>query len=494
MEAAATCAAGRLVGFGSSRTSSAIFGSTKGMLGSLRLGCTLRAPLAAAARTNSPGRPDALRRDEPHYARRPWERRTRMGHAFQEGGFAGPISKLRGVMALYGSRYRDRPLGIVHHLADPRTPNHVQSVTPNTNRVRFPAKSLPVFRMWESCRTTPTGRRQLFNFLETSNSEPSDWLAGSNPALLLAGELSIGLAWARRYRLPGKRKGGRGNSLRGKGETQGDHADGEVRNGFDFRWGHSHKTRHWSAGFLGEFPVFPPTFHSGAAPYSSRLTLVGSQNLDVKSLSNLSPSTPLCLKFLPADRRIAVDRAPAHYTRKSGFEFPLKTWMKCGEWRGRGGAVVRLLASHQGEPGSIPGGLAHGVSHVSIVPEDGAGRRVFLGDLPFLPPLYYDAAPFSPLLTLIGSQDLDVDSRPNLSILYFSPLAIHNNEKNVLWCGSNIKSQRQNWPEEAMGNAVTAFLSDSTEYSKSAELFIISQTTLELCIVKRKRRDYDGLP
>ncbi|KAJ8878874.1 hypothetical protein PR048_019473 [Dryococelus australis] len=42
---------------------------------------------------------------------------------------------------------------------------------------------------------------------------------------------------------------------------------------------------------------------------------------------------------------------------------------------GRGGVVVRLLASHLGETGSIPGGVAAGFSHVGIVPDDAAGRR-----------------------------------------------------------------------------------------------------------------------
>ncbi|KAJ8869101.1 hypothetical protein PR048_030665 [Dryococelus australis] len=38
--------------------------------------------------------------------------------------------------------------------------------------------------------------------------------------------------------------------------------------------------------------------------------------------------------------------------------------------RGRGGAVVRLLASHLDEPGSIPGGVALGSPRVVIVPDD----------------------------------------------------------------------------------------------------------------------------
>ncbi|KAJ8886792.1 hypothetical protein PR048_013004 [Dryococelus australis] len=44
---------------------------------------------------------------------------------------------------------------------------------------------------------------------------------------------------------------------------------------------------------------------------------------------------------------------------------------------GRGVVVVRTLASHQGEPGSTPGGAAPGFSIVAIVPGEAAGHRVF---------------------------------------------------------------------------------------------------------------------
>ncbi|KAJ8876619.1 hypothetical protein PR048_021064 [Dryococelus australis] len=46
---------------------------------------------------------------------------------------------------------------------------------------------------------------------------------------------------------------------------------------------------------------------------------------------------------------------------------------------GRGGRVFRLLASHQGKPGSIPGRVTPGFLQVGIVPNDTAGRRVFSG-------------------------------------------------------------------------------------------------------------------
>ncbi|KAJ8871294.1 hypothetical protein PR048_027602 [Dryococelus australis] len=43
----------------------------------------------------------------------------------------------------------------------------------------------------------------------------------------------------------------------------------------------------WSAGFLGDLP-FPPSLHSDAAPFSLHFTLIVSQNLVVKSHTNLS--------------------------------------------------------------------------------------------------------------------------------------------------------------------------------------------------------------
>ncbi|KAJ8893223.1 hypothetical protein PR048_005811 [Dryococelus australis] len=50
----------------------------------------------------------------------------------------------------------------------------------------------------------------------------------------------------------------------------------------DSQWANSARRCCWSVGFLGGLP-FPLPFHSGAAPYSPRFTLIGSQDLDVKS-------------------------------------------------------------------------------------------------------------------------------------------------------------------------------------------------------------------
>ncbi|KAJ8878408.1 hypothetical protein PR048_018986 [Dryococelus australis] len=48
-------------------------------------------------------------------------------------------------------------------------------------------------------------------------------------------------------------------------------------------------------------------------------------------------------------------------------------------WEGRDGVMVRLLASHQGEQGSIAPGLPRRFSRVEMMPDDAAGRRVFSG-------------------------------------------------------------------------------------------------------------------
>ncbi|KAJ8888589.1 hypothetical protein PR048_008081 [Dryococelus australis] len=79
----------------------------------------------------------------------------------------------------------------------------------------------------------------------------------------------------------------------------------------------------------------------------------------------------------------------------------------------RGDVVVRLLATHLGEPGSIPGGVAPGFSHVRIVRDDSAGQHVSSGIFCSLPPLYSGAAAYSPRFIPVGSQDLDVKSKPN---------------------------------------------------------------------------------
>ncbi|KAJ8888578.1 hypothetical protein PR048_008070 [Dryococelus australis] len=71
----------------------------------------------------------------------------------------------------------------------------------------------------------------------------------------------------------------------------------------------------------------------------------------------------------------------------------------------RGGVVVRRLAFHLGEPGSIPGFVTPGFSHVGSAPDDAAGRQVFSGASRF-PLFFHPGAAPSPRFTIIGSQDL----------------------------------------------------------------------------------------
>ncbi|KAJ8889197.1 hypothetical protein PR048_008694 [Dryococelus australis] len=91
----------------------------------------------------------------------------------------------------------------------------------------------------------------------------------------------------------------------------------------------------------------------------------------------------------------------------------------------------RLLASHQGEPGSIPGGVAPWI--FACVNRAGRCRwsAGFLCDLPFPPPLHSGIASFSHRFTLIASPDLDITSRPNLlthsePLVYAMPRAPYN--------------------------------------------------------------------
>ncbi|KAJ8880825.1 hypothetical protein PR048_017296 [Dryococelus australis] len=73
------------------------------------------------------------------------------------------------------------------------------------------------------------------------------------------------------------------------------------------------------------------------------------------------------------------------------LEYPEKITSRHEQRRGRGGIVVRLLASQVGDSGSIPGRCRWSAR--------------FLGDLPFPPPLHSGAAPYRARYTLIGSLD-----------------------------------------------------------------------------------------
>ncbi|KAJ8865728.1 hypothetical protein PR048_033249 [Dryococelus australis] len=194
------------------------------------------------------------------------------------------------------------------------------------------------------------------------------------------------------------------------------------RTGFNPRPGHSRifangnragRCRR-SAGFLRDLP-FPSPLHSGAAPCSSRFTLAGSQCPCFESRSSLLTHSPetchravLCTiwaalnkEVLSADgewssagiqgrgKRYPRGNPPTSgivrhdpHSRKSGSDpgrgmNPIRLGGRRVEafslpW-GRGGAVVRLLASHLGNPGSIPSGVTPAFSQINRTGEFSQG-------------------------------------------------------------------------------------------------------------------------
>ncbi|KAJ8867531.1 hypothetical protein PR048_031333 [Dryococelus australis] len=149
-------------------------------------------------------------------------------------------------------------------------------------------------------------------------------------------------------------------------------------------------------GLLGDLPFSAPPPRSGALSIFASITVIGSQDPAVESHPNLFTLS-----------------LTSHQDGVAG--------QQCIETRvwGCGGVVGRLIALHRDEPGTIPGPPS------GILACGNRARRRhwsagFLAELPFLPPLHSRAAPCSPRFTLIGSQDLDVKSRPNLFTYSFT--------------------------------------------------------------------------
>ncbi|KAJ8897243.1 hypothetical protein PR048_002589 [Dryococelus australis] len=228
-----------------------------------------------------------------------------------------------------------------------------------------------------------------------------------------------------------------------------------ILGGPDFRKWESCRTMSLVRGFRRGFPVFPTPSFRCRFIFTS-ITLIGSKGIDVKSRPNLfthpywdllplgSTSMPvtvahlgrcqhaaamlcgvctLCVEYVKSPLLLEVDlKSSVHRARVSIVETPVRPLtshttaadnMKHKQNRVRGGVVVRLLAFHEGEPGSIPG------CHLRIFAcGNRAGRchwsTGFLGVLPLHPPFHSNAAPYSPRFTLIDSQDLAVKSRLNL--------------------------------------------------------------------------------
>ncbi|KAJ8871251.1 hypothetical protein PR048_027557 [Dryococelus australis] len=80
----------------------------------------------------------------------------------------------------------------------------------------------------------------------------------------------------------------------------------------------------------------------------------------------------------------------------------------------KGGWAVRLLTSRRGEPGSVPGRVAPGVSQAGTVTDDTAGWRVFSGSSRFPPLAFRCCSILTAHFTLTRSQELVVKSHLNL--------------------------------------------------------------------------------
>ncbi|KAJ8867381.1 hypothetical protein PR048_031182 [Dryococelus australis] len=128
------------------------------------------------------------------------------------------------------------------------------------------------------------------------------------------------------------------------------------------------------------------------------------------SVSSLALKIPICAPKVGEGVKCVSELGTIHLQGKES--------MQGGMHRGREGWVamatlgtlttslaVSLIASYQGESGSIPGRVTPGFPHVGIVPDYATGPRVSSGIS--RPSLHSCAATYSPCFILIGSQDLD---------------------------------------------------------------------------------------
>ncbi|KAJ8879380.1 hypothetical protein PR048_019988 [Dryococelus australis] len=137
----------------------------------------------------------------------------------------------------------------------------------------------------------------------------------------------------------------------------------------------------WSAGFsvISRFPHpfihFPESSFLTSPSSALKISLlsvvqISSQDSTLHFTSNwASRCTPaeICLPARGKGRKPSIRLAS---NRKTNDE----------KWNRRsGGAVASALTSHQGNPGSIPGGFDPGFSHVGILLDDVACRWVFSG-------------------------------------------------------------------------------------------------------------------
>ncbi|KAJ8869364.1 hypothetical protein PR048_030939 [Dryococelus australis] len=224
--------------------------------------------------------------------------------------------------------------------------------------------------------------------------------------------------------------------------------------------------------FLG-ISRFPRFFNSGAVPYSNRFTLVRSQDLAAKNRPNLfTHSTDYCpihaarnsdilktwLDNIRVNRGISANtmhvcsvfalsqaalRARALTTpatsssvdnRRTIAVFFEQLCLNSIDGGGRGGVVARIIAFHQRRTG-----LHYPRARFRIFTCGNRARKCrssagFRGGLPFTPPLHSGAA----LSALIGSQEHDVKSRPDLCTLVSQR---HNRAGK--WCRSKARRDEE---------------------------------------------------
>ncbi|KAJ8869173.1 hypothetical protein PR048_030743 [Dryococelus australis] len=225
---------------------------------------------------------------------------------------------------------------------------------------------LPLFEIKNTNKSMEQGLRPfgMFNFSSLVR-KPCDWLTGSNSVLRLAGELNVVFGRAGRLKV-------RSLSL----SLPPTFNCTTLRNAVDVQ----HSTRR----------------HVGKAPISA------SEHFKRAQVNPKRRENPWIEYGLMSNGEIAKDR---RIERSRKIE---------GKIDGKIAKRLDYLASHPGEPGSIPGGVDPEPSHVGIVPDDAAGRRVFSGSSVPLP----GPRPCIPALLHIRlgspSSALAVKSRPNL--------------------------------------------------------------------------------
>ncbi|KAJ8865890.1 hypothetical protein PR048_033413 [Dryococelus australis] len=103
----------------------------------------------------------------------------------------------------------------------------------------------------------------------------------------------------------------------------------------------------------------------------------------------LHPEVKICRKNRKSNQPVGMQMGQAVFSSSCNVHF----------------GAITLFTSHLGKPGSIPGQATSRFSQLGIVLDDVASRRVFFWRTSIFPHSNFDAAPFSPHSTLIGSQD-----------------------------------------------------------------------------------------